>query len=253
VPVAGEPVADLELAHRQPERVGPVGAAARAGHPLARDGREHVRAALDRRALHVVGDAADAAELLAAAGATRSAVDQVRQRAAVAGRLGRVVPVEHEDAAVEGGRPQHDGAHEGGVVADHAGDQGTPAQREQVDDLLGAVVGHEGGDGAERLDLVDRPEPGVVDREQHRGHERPALVALDDRVAGPGDRPAPGRDRPDGVPHGVALLDVDQRTHPGGGVSGSPTVAVASRAASASVTSPSRADGTNARRTAVHF
>ena len=59
--------------------------------PLARDRGEHARAALDRRALHVVQHAARAAHLLAATGATGAAVHQIGQRRAVAGVLLRTV------------------------------------------------------------------------------------------------------------------------------------------------------------------
>ena len=66
------------------------------------DRRQHVRRGLHRDPLHVVQDAADPAELLTAAGPTRPAVDEARERRAVAGRLGGVVAVEHEQPPVPG-------------------------------------------------------------------------------------------------------------------------------------------------------
>jgi hypothetical protein len=51
----------------------------------------------------VVQDGPDPAQLLAAAGPAGAAVDQVRQRGAVAGRLAGVVAVEDQQAAVPGG------------------------------------------------------------------------------------------------------------------------------------------------------
>src|SRR5699024_6144673 len=71
--------------------------------PLAGDGGEVVRGALDGGALHVVLDAADTAEFLATTGAARAAVDEVWQRGAVAGGGAGVVTVEEVQAAVVGG------------------------------------------------------------------------------------------------------------------------------------------------------
>ena len=59
-----------------------------AAHVLAGHGRQHGGRALHRRALQVVRDGAQAAQLLAAAGAARAAVLEHRQRRAVAGGLG---------------------------------------------------------------------------------------------------------------------------------------------------------------------
>ena len=137
-----------------------------------------------------------------------------------------------------GAAPEHDGADERRVVADHARDQGAAAQGEQVDDLLGAVVGHERGDRAERLDLVDRGRAGV-DGEQHRRHPRAPLVALDDGVAA-----TPVTTRPPAAMARTASRTASRCSRSTSaptrvaGSRGSPTVAVDSRAASASVTSP---------------
>ena len=62
--------------------------------------------ALQGRALHVVQDTADAAHLLAAAGAAGAAVDQGRERRAVAGRFLAAVAVDDQQAAVIGGDAQ---------------------------------------------------------------------------------------------------------------------------------------------------
>ena len=74
------------------------------------------RRALDRGALHVVEHAADAAELLAAAGAAGAAVHEHRQRRAVAGGLGGVVAVEDQDPAVPRREAEHDVAGDVAVV-----------------------------------------------------------------------------------------------------------------------------------------
>ena len=71
---------------------------------------EHVGRALHGRALHVVQHAADAAHLLAAAGAAGAAVHQGGQRRAVPGGLAGVVAVEHEQPAVPRREAQDDRA-----------------------------------------------------------------------------------------------------------------------------------------------
>src|SRR6185312_5384597 len=82
-----EGVADEQLAERLAERVGPGIELARPLRPAAGDRGNEIGRALHGRALHVVQYAADAAHLLAAAGASRAAVHQLRQRRAVPGRL----------------------------------------------------------------------------------------------------------------------------------------------------------------------
>ena len=102
-------LADLELLEVLPERMHAIRALRSAPvHPLVRHARERRRRALERGALHVVQHAAHAAHLLAAAGATRTAVHEVRQRRAVAGRLLRAVAIdEHEPAVIRRGA-EHD-------------------------------------------------------------------------------------------------------------------------------------------------
>ena len=84
-------VADLQLVEVLAERVGRRSRGVGAPRSqCAGDGGEHGGRALHRGALQVVLHAADAAQLLAAAGAAGAAVDQDRERRAVAGGfLGR--------------------------------------------------------------------------------------------------------------------------------------------------------------------
>jgi hypothetical protein len=56
---------------------------------------------LQRRALHVVRDAANAAHFFAAAGAAGAAVDHVRHRRAMAGGFFGAVAIDEGDAAME--------------------------------------------------------------------------------------------------------------------------------------------------------
>src|SRR5699024_6509968 len=93
-------------------------AAPRSAHPFPADRGEHVRGGLDRGALHEVLDTAQTAHLLTAAGPAGSAVDEVRQRRAVPGRLRSVVAVEDEDAAVPGGDPADEFGGKLGIVGD---------------------------------------------------------------------------------------------------------------------------------------
>ena len=124
-------VAWPQVGQRLAERVPAAGVAGRARHPGAGDGGQHPRASLHGRALHVVQHAADAAHLLAAAGPAGSAVHQRRQRRAVAGRLGGVVGVEHEQPAVPRRDAEHDLAGELGVAGDDRADQAAEPARGQ--------------------------------------------------------------------------------------------------------------------------
>src|SRR3546814_15657110 len=82
-----ERIADLQLRDALAERVDLAGRLVRARQPLVHDFRQHVRRALMCRALHVMGDAADAAHLLAAAGAAGAAMDEHGARGAWAGQF----------------------------------------------------------------------------------------------------------------------------------------------------------------------
>src|SRR5690606_27473183 len=71
-----------------------------AGDVAADDGRERARMALKRGALHVMCDAANAAHLFAAAGATGAAVNEMRHRRAVAGTFLRAVAIDESKTAM---------------------------------------------------------------------------------------------------------------------------------------------------------
>jgi hypothetical protein len=115
---AGNGVADAQRCQRLGERVHAVGEPRRALDPAAGRRLEHARAGLDRGALQVVVHAAQAAHLLAAAGAARSAVDEHRQGRAVAGGFGCRIGIQDKQPAVPGGGTEHDLAGELGIVGD---------------------------------------------------------------------------------------------------------------------------------------
>ena len=123
--------------------------------PAAGDGGEQARGALDRGALHVVLHAADAAHLLAAAGAAGAAVDEDRQRRAVAGGGLGAQAVADQDAAVERGEAEDGLLRHRLVVGEDRGDEAALAATGERDRLVKVVVGHDGGHGTEGLDVVD--------------------------------------------------------------------------------------------------
>ena len=87
-----ERVADRELVERLAERMhARIALRRRRASSVQSTARERVGRALHGGALHVVQHAADAAHLLAAAGAAGTAVHQMRQRRAVPGRFLRAV------------------------------------------------------------------------------------------------------------------------------------------------------------------
>ena len=199
-----------------------VDRALRPAGPPAGDRGEHVGGGLDRRALHVVQHAADAAELLAAAGATGAAVDEHRQGRAVAGRLGGVVAVEHQDAAVPRREAEHERAGDGRVVGDDRADERPLAARGQGDRLVERVVRHHGRHRAEGLDVVGLDRTGAGP-EQHRRHERAALrVTGEARGARRVAEDDVGRraQRLDGLADLLALAERGERAHPHGLVAG---------------------------------
>jgi hypothetical protein len=109
----------------------------RTAHVFAGDGRQHGGRALHRRALQVVGDGAQAAQLFAAAGAARAAVLEQRQRRAVAGGLGRGFAVQHQHAAVQRSQRRHHGARRCfGARGDQRADQAALAARGQRQGLV---------------------------------------------------------------------------------------------------------------------
>jgi hypothetical protein len=159
--------------------------------PAAGHRAEHGGRALQRGSLHVVLDAAHPAEFLAASRATRSAMDERRQRGAVTGRRFGAVAIDDQKATVIGARPEHHCP--GGVcIMREEGPRQTAApsvgKRGRVVDI---PVDHQRGDGAEGLDLMQlRGSPGVGTVEESGRQERPlGLVGAVDleRLEVPGD------------------------------------------------------------------
>ena len=105
-----------------------------------------IRRSLDRRALHVVQHAANATHLLAAAGATRSAMHQRRERRAVSGGFLRAVAVHDQDASMVGSQPQHESARERIVRGEHRRDQAAAAAARERDRIRRIPVWQHGRD-----------------------------------------------------------------------------------------------------------
>ncbi len=151
-----------------------VGSLDRSRDVLLGHRRQHVRARLHGRPLHVVKHAADPPQLLTAAGPTRSAVNQSRQGRAVTGRF----------PGVGGNRARGSGR---GVAPTRAPPEwrrrrrrsrasrpgclghGQPARRP-----LDRAIPHHRRDRPERLHIVRRLLGRVVAAQQHRRHERAA-------------------------------------------------------------------------------
>ena len=177
-------VADVELAHLQPERVDVDDVLGRAGDVLLGDRRDHRRRGLDRGALHVMLDAADAAHLLASAGAAGAAVDEHRQRRAVAGRFGGIVAVQDQHPAVISGRALDEVARRLGRVGEQRQHEAALAAVGERDRVGHVLVGHDRRDRAERLAIVDRGVP--QDRQSAAGpaegtHRRRSAARHSDR------------------------------------------------------------------------
>ena len=98
--------------------------------------------------------AADAAELLAAAGASRSAMDHMRHRRAVAGLLLGTVAVDQHEASVEGADAEDEIGRRGGIVGVEGGDETAVAAIGESHGLIEPVIAHHRADRTEGLDAV---------------------------------------------------------------------------------------------------
>jgi hypothetical protein len=164
-------------------------------------------------------DTAQTAHLLTAAGPAGSAVDEVRQRRAVPGRLRSVVAVEDEDATVPGGDPADEFGGELGIVGDHRTDQGTAPAGGQGHGLLGVGIRDDRGHGSEGFDVMDGIGPWVIGL-QHGGRDIGAAVLGGQPVgllATAGQQVgSAGEDGVDGIEHVGPLPSGDDRAQPRG-------------------------------------
>ena len=231
--------------------------ALRAGRPAAGDRGHHVGRGLDRGALHVVQDAADAAELLAAAGAAGAAVHQHRQRRAVAGGLRRRRRGRGPGSGrATGATPSVTSrATSGSWVTSEPTRLPLPRAASSIASST-RVVGQHRADRAERLDVV-RLDRALGRRAAARGRgTRRARRRRRRRRRGRGRRTRSRRSaRSDWIALRTSsrwprLASAPMRTS---GFAGLPTVIFASRAVIASMTASAIASGTIARRIAVHF
>ncbi len=259
-PLRDERLADLEFLEVLPERMHARRLAVGAGHPLIDDARERRGRSLDRGALHVVQHAAHAAHLLAAAGASRTAVHQVRQRRSVSGRLLRAVAVDEQHPAVI--RPPCRGRLSRAVSSLAVKSEPTSEPRPRLASSIASSterVRHHRVHRAERLDVVRR---GVVERLARSrtaatGKNAPRFgVGADDVHVDPARRRR--------APRRAAMRSTLCRTsftwaRPASGPMrhaldrGIADLVVSRRFASARITSSTMLSGTIVRRIAVHF
>ena len=127
-------------------------------------------------------DRATASEFLTTTGATGSTMDQRRQRGTMAGGLFRTIAVQHQHAAMPGGRA-NDNPRRLVVIS---GDQGTGqaafAQARDLDGFLFVLVGHDRADRAKGFNGVSgRAITGLVAIQERGWKERAfAGVSTDD-------------------------------------------------------------------------
>jgi hypothetical protein len=94
-------IAHLQFAERFPEWMHTGRLLCGAAHPASGDARDGLRTALNRCALHVVHEAADAAHLFTTTSTARTAVHESRQRRAVSGRILRAIAIDDQQTAVK--------------------------------------------------------------------------------------------------------------------------------------------------------
>ena len=172
-PMRQQRVADLQILEVLAERMQVRLAQRCTPNMLAGDRREHRRRALHRRALQVMLDRAQSAQFFPTAGATRTAVLEHRQRRAMASRLGRGDAVEHEQASVQRGDTRNHTGRGRRILRHQCSNQAAAATCRQRQGFIETVVGHQGADWAEGLDIVDRVVmQGVAAEQQRRREER---------------------------------------------------------------------------------
>ena len=121
----------------------------RAAVPLTSHSSQVVRAALNRGALHVVQDAADTAEFLAATGTTRATMDQVWQWRTVAGGSLRIHAVQEMHAAVVGSNPATIQCSQFIIMSNNRSNQRTRTFRGELHRIGWLVVANNRNDRAE--------------------------------------------------------------------------------------------------------
>ena len=229
-----------------------------APHPAPAERGDGVRRALHRRSLHVMQHAADAAHFLSAARASRSPVDQRRERRAMPRRLARTTRVRDQNAPVVGREPEHEVARRGVVRRKHRGHQASAAAPCERNGIGGVAIGDERRDRSERLDLVHRPRRVRVPAAQQQRRER--TLRDGDRRPSPRTTRA---SRPRCPPRARARRCVPPHRRAARGSPGAPCRpprcadrpprSWTSEARSASTASSTKASGTSALRIAVHF
>src|SRR4029077_12208381 len=173
-----EGIADGKLREGFAERMRAGVELARALHPPPADRRHDIRRALHGGTLQVVHHAADATHFLAAAGAPRTPVDQVRERGAVARGLLGAVPVHDHDAAVVRRKSQDQLRREALVGAeDGAGETAAAAPRAR-DGLFDRVIWHERAHRTKGFDGMDRAGTARVAAVQKRRRHEGAAIGI---------------------------------------------------------------------------
>src|SRR5688572_13991705 len=120
--------------------------------------------------------AANAAHLLAATRATRTAVHEMRQRRAVTGRLLRGRTIGDQDATVIWREPEHDRTRYLRIGSEHRSGEAAGTAPRQRDRTRDVVARHDRADRTERLDRMHRSSLlRIAAQQQQRWHERTAV------------------------------------------------------------------------------
>ena len=185
----------------------------RAWNPLLADGCEHIGAALNGGALHVVHDTSDAAHLFAAACAAWAAVNHMRERRTVACALLHRVAVVDIDAPVPRRGLGDKGRRDGRISCDQRGDKAALALGDERRRMGQIAVAHHGAHRAESLCGVDLCCGVGIFAVQEHGRNKGALGGHAGFVTP--DNLAFGGERIDHGEHITLLAHADERAHAG--------------------------------------
>ena len=162
-------------------------------------------------------DAAHAAKLLTATGAAGTAMDEAGQRRTVAGRGFGADAVADQHPAMERRHAKHDLFRKGRIIGEDRGDETALATASEINGLLGIIIGHDGADRAESLDVMHGLRlPWPVAIKQHRIEKGAGLgiTGNDARHIGiTGNDFRIAEQIADAGAHFIALVEAGKRTH----------------------------------------
>ena len=153
-----------------------------ATNPAMANRRQRFRRTLNRGSLHVVQYTAYAAHFLATSGTSRAAMDEMRKRGAVSGRLRRTMAIDDDHAAMIGGGAEYQFAGDVVIIGNDRSNQAAFTEPRQFNRFVKIVVRKHRTHGSECLDRMYCVRRHRFLAVQQRRHEKRAFgrICIDD-------------------------------------------------------------------------